>query len=153
MKRDKILIPAEGKPTIHLRNHPADNRATTLRGSPSGVPNDLLASIDDHESFKGHEARQDFHPCRGKPTIHLRNHPADNRATTLRRSPLGVQNALLASIGDHEAFKEDMNRGMSFIPADGKLTIYLRAYSADRRATTLRRSPLGAPNALLANTR
>ena len=55
------------------------------------------------------------------------------------------------AFGDHEAFKRDMKRVGIFIPAEGKPTIHLRIYPADNRATTLRRSPLGVPNALLAS--
>ena len=45
MKRAKILILAEGKPTIPSRLYPADGRETPLRRSPLGGPNALLASI------------------------------------------------------------------------------------------------------------
>ena len=55
------------------------------------------------------------------------------------------------AFGDHEAFNSDMKRGRFFIPAKRKLAIPLRIYPADNRATTLRRSPLGGPNALLAS--
>ena len=34
LKRARILIPAEGKPTIHLRLYPTDNRDNALRRSP-----------------------------------------------------------------------------------------------------------------------
>ena len=55
------------------------------------------------------------------------------------------------AFGDREAVKGDMKRVGILIPAEGKPTIPLRLYPADSRATTLRRSPLGGPNALLAS--
>ena len=45
MKRARILIPAEGKPTIPPRLYPTDSRANTLRRSPWEAQNALLASI------------------------------------------------------------------------------------------------------------
>ena len=55
------------------------------------------------------------------------------------------------AFGEHEALKRDMKRVGILIPAEEKLTIPPRIYPADRRAITLRRPPLGGPNALLAS--
>ena len=44
-----------------------------------------------------------------------------------------------------------MKRARILIPAEGKLTIPPRVYPADRRATALRRPPLGRPKALVAS--
>ena len=126
MKRGRMLIPAEGKPTIPLRIYPAGNRATTLRRSTLGRPKILcwLALVIMRPSKWTRSEAGFFHPCREEQFIfESLSYAADNRATTLRRSPLAVPNALLASIADHEAFKRDTKRGRILITAEGKPTI------------------------------
>ena len=49
------------------------------------------------------------------------------------------------TFGEHEALKGDMKRARILIPAEGKHTIPLRIYPADRRENALRRPPLGGP--------
>ena len=47
-------------------------------------------AFGDHEAFKRDMKRVGiFIPAEGKPTIPPRIYPADSRASTLRRSPLG----------------------------------------------------------------
>ena len=55
------------------------------------------------------------------------------------------------AFGEHEALKRYMKRVRILIPAEGIPTSTTRIYPADRRAITLRRPPLGGPNALLAS--
>ena len=91
MKRARILIPAEGKPTIPPRLYPTDSRATTLRRSPLGGPKMLCwLAFGEHEALKRDMKRVGILiPAEGKHTIPPRIYPADRRGTPLRRPPLG----------------------------------------------------------------
>ena len=55
------------------------------------------------------------------------------------------------AFGEHEALKRDVKRVGIFILTEGILTIPARIYPTASRATTLRRPPMGGPNALLAS--
>ena len=65
--------------------------------------------------------------------------------------PWEAQMLCWLAFGEHEALKRVTKRVRILIPAEGKPTFTPRVYPADRRETTLRRPPLGGPNALLAS--
>ena len=55
------------------------------------------------------------------------------------------------AFGEHEALKRDLKRVGILIPAQGIPTSTARIFPTESRAITLRRPPLGGPNALLAS--
>ena len=88
VKRAGILIPAEGKPTIRPRIHPADRRETPLRRPPMGGPMLCWLAFRQHEVLKRAMLRaRILIAAEGKPTIPPRIYPADGRENTLRRPP------------------------------------------------------------------
>ena len=55
------------------------------------------------------------------------------------------------AFGEHEALKRDLKRVGILIPAEGIPTSTARIFPTESRAITLRRPPMGGPNALLAS--
>ena len=92
---------------------------------PSAAPPwapQMLCSLarGDHEAFqKGHEARQDVDSCRGKTdNSSSKTTPRTTAQPPSAAPPWASKMRCWLAFGDHEAFKKDMNRGMSFLPAD-----------------------------------